>query len=113
MPATSGGSTNVKGLDYRFDISRTNLNGFIDDTYTKLFNVSGQFNYRVNDSFKVWGAAEYKEDRDRFYWGTPIVPANAAGPARIVRTFATDLRWLLQSAPVGPVAQRLVQGTHL
>jgi iron complex outermembrane receptor protein len=75
----SGGSTNVKGLDYRFDVSRTNLNGFIDDTYTKLFNVSGQLNYRVNDSFKVWGAAEYKEDRDRFYWGTPIVPANAAG----------------------------------
>ncbi len=77
--AGSGGSTNIKGLDYRFDISRTNLNGFIDDTYTKLFNVSGQLNYRVNDSFKVWGAAEYKEDRDRFYWGTPIVPANAAG----------------------------------
>jgi iron complex outermembrane receptor protein len=75
----SGGSTNVKGLDYRFDISRTNLNGFIDDTYTKLFNISGQLNYRVNDSFKVWGAAEYKEDRDRFYWGTPIVPANFAG----------------------------------
>jgi len=77
--AGSGGSTNVKGLDYRFDISRTNLNGFIDDTYTKLFNVSGQLNYRVNDSFKVWGAAEYKEDRDRFYWGTPIVPKNFPG----------------------------------
>jgi iron complex outermembrane receptor protein len=75
----SGGSTNVKGLDYRFDISRTNLNSFIDDAYTKLFNVSGQLNYRVNDSFKVWGAAEYKEDRDRFYWGTPIVPANFPG----------------------------------
>jgi iron complex outermembrane receptor protein len=75
----SGGSTNVKGLDYRFDISRTNLNGFIDDTYTKLFNVSGGLNYRVNDSFKVWVASEYKEDRDRFYWGTPIVPANFAG----------------------------------
>src|SRR4051812_10922378 len=58
----SGGSTNVKGLDYRFDISRTNLNGFIDDTYTKLFNVSGGLNYRVNDSFKVWVASEYKED---------------------------------------------------
>jgi iron complex outermembrane receptor protein len=77
--AGSGGSTNVKGLDYRFDISRTNLNGFIDDTYTKLFNVSGQLNYRVNDSFKVWAASEYKEDRDRFYWGTPIVPANFPG----------------------------------
>jgi iron complex outermembrane receptor protein len=77
--AGSGGSTNIKGLDYRFDISRTNLNSFIDDAYTKLFNVSGQLNYRVNDSFKVWVASEYKEDRDRFYWGTPIVPANRPG----------------------------------
>jgi iron complex outermembrane receptor protein len=75
----SGGSTNVKGLDYRFDISRTNLNSFIDDAYTKLFNVSGGLNYRVNDSFKVWGAVEYKEDRDRFYWGTPLVAANSPG----------------------------------
>ena len=75
----SGGSTSVKGLDYRFDISRSNINGFIDDTDTKLFNVSGGLNYRVNDSFKVWGAFEYKEDKDRFYWGTPLVPANFPG----------------------------------
>src|SRR5262245_25897573 len=77
--AGSGGSTNVKGLDYRFDVSRTNLNGFIDDTYTKLFNVSGQLNYRVNDSFKVWSAAEYRWARGSFSWGTPIVPANLPG----------------------------------
>ncbi len=32
-----------------------NLNGFIDDTYTKLFNVSGQLNYRVNDSLQGLG----------------------------------------------------------
>ena len=30
----SGGSTNVLGLDYRFDISRASLNGFADDTNT-------------------------------------------------------------------------------
>jgi iron complex outermembrane receptor protein len=84
--AGSGGSTNIKGLDYRFDISRTNLNGFIDDTYTKLFNVSGQLNYRVNDSFKVWVASEYKEDRDRFYWGTPIVPIDPVNFPGIVPT---------------------------
>jgi iron complex outermembrane receptor protein len=75
----SGGSTLVDGLDYRFDISHFNNQGFIDDTFSKLSNVSGQLNYRVTDNFKVWGAAEYKHDEDRFYWGTPLVPANAPG----------------------------------
>ena len=75
----SGGSTLVDGLDYRFDITHSNNVGFIDDTYSRLSNVSGQLNYRVTDSFKIWGAAEYKQDKDRFYWGTPLVPANAPG----------------------------------
>lgn len=75
----SGGSTNVDGLDYRFDISHSNNVGFIDDTYNKLSNVSGQLNYRITDTFKIWGAAEYKQDKDKFYWGTPLVPANAPG----------------------------------
>ena len=75
----SGGSTLIQGLDYRFDISHANDKGFIDDTYSKLSNVSGQLNYRVTDSFKVWGAFEYKQDQDRFYWGTPLVPATAPG----------------------------------
>ena len=75
----SGGSTLINGLDYRFDISHSNDKSFIDDTYSKLSNVSGQLNYRVNDSLKIWGAAEYKQDKDRFYWGTPLVPANAPG----------------------------------
>lgn len=75
----SGGSTLVNGLDYRFDISHSNDKSFIDDTYAKLSNVSGQLNYRVNESLKIWGAAEYRQDKDRFYWGTPLVPANAPG----------------------------------
>lgn len=75
----SGGSTLVNGLDYRFDISHSNNVGFIDDTYSKLSNVSGQLNYRVTDNFKIWGAVDYKQDKDKFYWGTPLVPANAPG----------------------------------
>jgi iron complex outermembrane recepter protein len=75
----SGGSTLVDGLDYRFDISHSNNQSFIDDTFSKLSNVSGQLNYRMTDNFKIWGAAEYKHDEDRFYWGTPLVPANAPG----------------------------------
>jgi iron complex outermembrane receptor protein len=75
----SGGSTLIDGLDYRFDVSHSNDKSFIDDTYSKLTNVSGQLNYRVTDNFKVWGAYEYKQDKDRFYWGTPLVPANFPG----------------------------------
>ena len=75
----SGGSTLIDGLDYRFDVSHSNARSFIDDTYSKLTNASGQLNYRVSDTFKVWGAWEYKQDKDRFYWGTPLVPANSPG----------------------------------
>ncbi|UWU74166.1 TonB-dependent receptor [Bradyrhizobium huanghuaihaiense] len=75
----SGGSTNVQGLDYRFDISRSSLNGFVDDTNTKTLDVSGQLNYRISDSLKVWGAVEYREDRGKAYWGAPLVPVAFSG----------------------------------
>lgn len=75
----SGGSTNVQGLDYRFDVSRSSLNGFADDTNTKMLDVSGQLNYRVSDSLKVWGAIEYREDRSKAYWGAPLVPVAFSG----------------------------------
>lgn len=75
----SGGSTNVEGLDYRFDVSRSSLNGFADDTNTRTFDVSGQLNYRISDSLKVWGAIEYREDRGKAYWGAPLVPVAFSG----------------------------------
>lgn len=75
----SGGSTNVQGLDYRFDVSRASLNGFADDTNTRTLDVSGQLNYRISDSLKVWGAIEYREDRSKAYWGAPLVPVAFSG----------------------------------
>ncbi|WFU69989.1 TonB-dependent receptor [Bradyrhizobium sp. CB2312] len=75
----SGGSTNVQGLDYRFDISRSSLNGFADDTNTKMLDISGQLNYRISDSLKIWGAIEYREDRGKAYWGAPLVPIAFSG----------------------------------
>lgn len=75
----SGGSTNVQGLDYRFDISRASLNGFADDTNTRTLDVSGQLNYRISDSLKIWGAIEYREDRSKAYWGAPLVPIAFSG----------------------------------
>jgi len=62
----SGGSSAIKGLDYRFDVTGAQGLSFIDDTYSRLLNISGQLDYRVNDNFKVWVAAEHKQDKDRF-----------------------------------------------
>ena len=76
----SGGSTNVQGLDYRFDISRSSLNGFIDNTDTKTFNVSGQLNYKVSENLKIWGAIEYKQDFSNPYYGTPLISTAFSGP---------------------------------
>lgn len=75
----TGGSTTVPGLDYRFDISRSSLNGFVDDTNTRMLNVSGQLNRRVSDSVRIWGAVEYKEDRSNAYWGVPLVSTAFSG----------------------------------
>ena len=69
----------MQGLDYRFDISRASLNGFADDTNTKTLDVSGQLNYRISDSLKIWGAIEYREDRSKAYWGAPLVPIAFSG----------------------------------
>ena len=69
----------MQGLDYRFDISRASLNGFADDTNTKTLDVSGQLNYRISDSLKIWGAIEYREDRSKAYWGAPLVPVAFSG----------------------------------
>jgi iron complex outermembrane receptor protein len=75
----SGGSTKIEGLDYRFDVIGSHLEGFIDDVDRNLYNVAGQLNYRVNDAFKVWGAVDYKRDDGHAYWGTPVVPTSFAG----------------------------------
>jgi len=76
----SGGSTNVQGLDYRFDVSSSKVNGFIDGVNDQLNNVSGQLNYRVTDSLKVWGAVDYKRDDGHAYWGTPLTTTTFSGP---------------------------------
>ncbi len=76
----SGGSTTQPGLDYRFDVVGSQLNSFIDGDYRDLASVSGQLNYRFSDSFKIFGAVEYKQDSGHAYWGTPLVPFSFAGP---------------------------------
>jgi iron complex outermembrane receptor protein len=76
----SGGSTPLRGLDYRFDVTRASNISFIDDTYSKLLNISARLNYRPTSDVMVWGAIERYADDNRFYWGTPLVPAAFSGP---------------------------------
>jgi len=76
----SGGSTTIDGLDYRVDLSQSKIASFIDGDYQNLSNFSTQLNYRVSDSFKVFGAVEYRNDGGHAYWGTPLVPPSFAGP---------------------------------
>ncbi|MBV9459156.1 MAG: TonB-dependent receptor, partial [Bradyrhizobium sp.] len=76
----SGGSTNVSGLDYRFDGSSSKIASFVDGDFQNLDNVSGQLNYRVNDAFKVFAAVDYKHDDGHAYWGTPLTTTAFSGP---------------------------------
>jgi iron complex outermembrane recepter protein len=75
----SGGSTLVKGLDYRVDLTGSQLNSFIDGDYRDLTDFSGQLNYHATDNFMVFGAIDYKKDSGHAYWGTPLVPTSFAG----------------------------------
>jgi iron complex outermembrane receptor protein len=75
----SGGSTAVPGLDYRFDVTGSKINSFIDGDFRDLGDLSAQLNYRVNDTIKTFVAVEYKADEGHAYWGTPLVPTPFAG----------------------------------
>jgi iron complex outermembrane receptor protein len=95
----SGGSANVAGLDYRFDVSSSKIASFIDGDYQRLDNVSGQLNYRVNDAFKVFAAIDYKRDDGHAYWGTPLTTTAFSGSfsthgvvsGSAINTFTGDL----------------------
>ena len=99
----SGGSTLVKGLDYRFDIAGTRLNGFIDDVSRNLTNVSGQLNYRVNDAFKTFFAVEYKKDKGYAYWGTPLVPVSYSGANAVSGVVSGVAVSTFDGSIIGPV----------
>jgi iron complex outermembrane receptor protein len=75
----SGGSTQVRGLDYRFDVSGAKFNSFIDGDFRDVTGLATQLNYRVTDAFKTFFAIEYKKDSGHAYWGTPVVPTLFAG----------------------------------
>jgi iron complex outermembrane recepter protein len=99
----SGGSTPIEGLDYRFDISRSVVNGFIDDTDFKNLHISGQLDYRASETFKVFIAAEYKDYTANVYEGTPLVSTSYAGPFATRGIVSGTSVSSLSGIPLGPV----------
>jgi iron complex outermembrane recepter protein len=75
----SGGSAAVQGLDYRIDLTGSNINSFINGDYRDLEDFSGQLNYHVTNNFMTFVAVDYKKDSGHAYWGTPLVPTSFAG----------------------------------
>jgi iron complex outermembrane receptor protein len=99
----SGGSTTVEGLDYRFDATGSNVNSFIDGDYRDLADLSGQLNYRVNNTFKTFVAFDYKKDSGHAYWGTPLVPTSFAGGNAIHGVVSGSAISTFFGNPIGPV----------
>jgi iron complex outermembrane receptor protein len=99
----SGGSTSVKGLDYRFDMAGSKLNSFIDGDYRDLTDLSGQLNYHVSKDFMVFGAIEYKKDSGHAYWGTPLVPTSFAGPNAVSGVVSGNAFSTFSGNNLGPV----------
>jgi iron complex outermembrane receptor protein len=75
----SGGSTPIRGLDYRFDMSYAHVNSFIEDDHKDLSSLTTRLNYQNSEVFKTWIAFEYYKDAGNSYWGTPLVPTAFAG----------------------------------
>lgn len=75
----SGGSTRMKGLDYRFDISRSDEQSFIEDSHVEYTHLSGGLDYQVTPTLKAFVAAEYKDLQGEIYEGTPLVSAAFSG----------------------------------
>ena len=99
----SGGSTPVKGLDYRFDMAGSRLNSFIDGDFRDLTDLSGQLNYHATNNFMVFGAIEYKKDSGHAYWGTPLVPTSFAGPNAVNGVVSGNAFSTFSGNNLGPV----------
>ena len=99
----SGGSTPVKGLDYRFDMAGSRLNSFIAGDFRDLTDLSGQLNYHATSNVMVFGAIEYKKDSGHAYWGTPLVPSSFAGPNAVNGVVSGNAFSTFSGNNLGPV----------
>ena len=100
----SGGSTTVKGLDYRFDATTSRFNSFIDGDFRDLSGLAGQLNYHATSNFMVFGAIDYKKDSGHAYWGTPLVPTSFPGVQPVSGVVSgTAVNTFFPGSIIGPV----------
>jgi iron complex outermembrane recepter protein len=99
----SGGSTTVKGLDYRFDATTSRFNSFIDGDFRDLTGLAGQLNYHATGNFMVFGAIDYKKDSGHAYWGTPLVPTSFAGANAVNGVVSGTAISTFDGSTIGPV----------
>ncbi len=99
----SGGSTSVRGLDYRFDVSGAKFNSFIDGDFRDVTGLATQFDYRMTDAFKTFVAIEYKKDSGHAYWGTPVVPVSFAGSHAVNGVVSGTAINTFDSSVIGPL----------
>jgi iron complex outermembrane recepter protein len=99
----SGGSTAVKGLDYRLDATTSRFNSFIDGDFRNLTDLATQFNYRATDTFKTFAAVEYKKDSGHAYWGTPVVLTSFAGVRPVGGVVSGTAASVFDGSIIGPV----------
>jgi iron complex outermembrane receptor protein len=100
----SGGSTTVKGLDYRFDATTSRFNSFIDGDFRDLTGLAGQLNYHATSNFMVFGAIDYKKDSGHAYWGTPLVPTSFPGVQPVSGVVSgTAVNTFFPGSIIGPV----------
>jgi iron complex outermembrane receptor protein len=99
----SGGSTAVKGLDYRFDATTSRFNSFIDGDFRNLTDLATQLNYRATDTFKTFVAIDYKKDSGHAYWGTPLVPTSFPGVRPVSGVVSGTAISTFDGSTIGPV----------
>ncbi len=63
---------------YRLDASRNGSDGFVDRSDPASLNVSGSLLWEVSESLDVKFSADYLDDELSKYFGTPLVPVDAA-----------------------------------
>ena len=99
----SGGSTTLPGLDYRFDVTDSRINSFIDGDWRGLQDFSGQLNYHPTSTFMTFVAVDYKQDNGHAYWGTPLVPTSFAGGNAVGGVVSGTAANTFNGSIIGPV----------
>lgn len=65
-------------LAARADVSYHRSEGYVDDTGPHSFNATGVLLFRPSDTFSVELSVDYLRDRLPTYYGTPLLPSDAA-----------------------------------